>query len=98
MGSHRINGVSALHTELMRQTTFRQLHELYADRIVNKTNGITFRRWLMQANPGFTSSCARSAGLPCWMIRPRSFGSPTTLMTRHCKSASGPSSAPTRWR
>ncbi len=54
VGSHRINGVSALHTELMRQTVFRELHELYADRIVNKTNGITFRRWLMQANPGLT--------------------------------------------
>jgi starch phosphorylase len=51
VGSHRINGVSALHTELMRQTVFRQLHEVHPDRIVNKTNGITFRRWLMQANP-----------------------------------------------
>jgi starch phosphorylase len=52
VGSHRINGVSVLHTELMRQTVFHQLHELYPDRIVNKTNGITFRRWLMQINPG----------------------------------------------
>jgi glycogen phosphorylase len=51
VGSHRINGVSELHTDLMRQTVFRQLHELYPGRIVNKTNGITFRRWLMQANP-----------------------------------------------
>ena len=46
-----MNGVSALHTELMRKTVFRDLHALYPDRIVNKTNGITFRRWLMQANP-----------------------------------------------
>jgi starch phosphorylase len=38
----------------MRKTVFRDLHELYPDRIVNKTNGITFRRWLMQANPGLT--------------------------------------------
>ena len=51
VGSHRVNGVSALHTELMRKTVFRDLHALYPDRIVNKTNGITFRRWLMQANP-----------------------------------------------
>ena len=51
VGSHRINGVSALHTELMRKTVFRDLNALYPDRIVNKTNGITFRRWLMQANP-----------------------------------------------
>jgi starch phosphorylase len=38
----------------MRQTVFSQLHQLYPDRIVNKTNGITFRRWLMQSNPGLT--------------------------------------------
>jgi starch phosphorylase len=54
VGSHRINGVSALHTDLMRKTVFRELHEMYPDRIVNKTNGITFRRWLLQANPDLT--------------------------------------------
>jgi starch phosphorylase len=51
VGSHRINGVSTLHTDLMRKTVFRELHTIYPDRIVNKTNGITFRRWLLQANP-----------------------------------------------
>jgi starch phosphorylase len=55
VGSHRINGVSALHTDLMRKTVFHDLHALYPDRIVNKTNGITFRRWLTQANPGLTN-------------------------------------------
>src|SRR5215210_8781979 len=54
VGSHKVNGVSALHTRLMRETVFRDLHALYPDRIVNKTNGITFRRWLLQANPGLT--------------------------------------------
>jgi glycogen phosphorylase len=54
IGSHKVNGVSALHTELMRKTVFRDLHALYPDRIVNKTNGITFRRWLFEANPGLT--------------------------------------------
>lgn len=53
-GSHSINGVSALHTELMKQTVFADLHKLYPDRINNKTNGITPRRWLMQCNPGLT--------------------------------------------
>ena len=51
VGSHRVNGVSALHTRLMRETVFSDLHALYPDRIVNKTNGVTFRRWLLQANP-----------------------------------------------
>src|SRR6201993_212723 len=54
VGSHCINGVSALHTNLMRKTVFRDLHAVYPDRIVNKTNGITFRRWLLQANPDLT--------------------------------------------
>jgi starch phosphorylase len=55
IGSHKVNGVSALHTELMRQTVFQSLHQLYPGRIVNKTNGITFRRWLHTANPGLTA-------------------------------------------
>ena len=54
IGSHRVNGVSALHTKLMRETVFADLHRLYPERIVNKTNGITFRRWLHQANPRLT--------------------------------------------
>jgi starch phosphorylase len=55
VGSHAINGVSALHTDLMRQTTFRDLNRVFPGRIQNKTNGITFRRWLHQSNPGLTS-------------------------------------------
>ncbi len=51
VGSHHVNGVSALHTELMRETVFRDLHAAYPARIVNVTNGITFRRWLHQTNP-----------------------------------------------
>ena len=51
-GSHSINGVSALHTDLMKQTVFADFHRLYPDRINNKTNGVTYRRWLMQCNPG----------------------------------------------
>ncbi len=54
IGSHKVNGVSALHTDLMRKTVFRDLNRLYPDRINNKTNGITFRRWLFDANPGLT--------------------------------------------
>ncbi|MDU9391686.1 glycogen/starch/alpha-glucan phosphorylase [Pseudomonas sp. zfem002] len=54
LGSHSVNGVSALHTKLMRSTVFAELHKLYPERINNKTNGITFRRWLYQANPALT--------------------------------------------
>jgi glycogen phosphorylase len=55
LGSRRVNGVSGLHTELMRQTVFRPLHQIYPDRIVNVTNGISFRRWLFDANPPLTA-------------------------------------------
>jgi len=54
VGSHSINGVSALHTDLMKETVFADLHKLYPDRINNKTNGITPRRWLFQCNQGLT--------------------------------------------
>ncbi|NTE89246.1 glycogen/starch/alpha-glucan phosphorylase [Agrobacterium rubi] len=62
IGSHSINGVSALHTELMKETVFSDLHMLYPDRINNKTNGITPRRWLMQCNPGLTGLIRESIG------------------------------------
>jgi starch phosphorylase len=62
LGSHRVNGVSALHTDLMRETVFRDFATLYPDRIVNKTNGITFRRWLYQANPGLTALVVDAVG------------------------------------
>ena len=62
LGSHKINGVSALHTELMRKTVFHDLNELHPDRINNKTNGITFRRWLFEANPGLTKLLVEFCG------------------------------------
>jgi glycogen phosphorylase len=62
VGSHSINGVSALHTELMKETVFADLHQLYPARINNKTNGITPRRWLMQCNPGLTSLLQETIG------------------------------------
>jgi starch phosphorylase len=53
-GSHKVNGVSGLHTELMKTTVFKELNEAFPGRITNKTNGITPRRWLFQANEGLT--------------------------------------------
>ncbi|MBY5764755.1 glycogen/starch/alpha-glucan phosphorylase [Rhizobium leguminosarum] len=62
VGSHSINGVSALHTDLMKVTVFADLHKLYPDRINNKTNGITPRRWLQQCNPGLTGLIREAIG------------------------------------
>jgi len=50
VGSHSTNGVAAIHSELLRTTTLRDLAEIYPERFNNKTNGVTPRRWLLQAN------------------------------------------------
>jgi starch phosphorylase len=51
VGSHKVNGVAQIHTELMRQTTFADFDRYFPGKIINLTNGITQRRWLNQANP-----------------------------------------------
>ena len=62
LGSHCVNGVSALHTELLRKTVFQNLARTAPTRIVNKTNGITFRRWLADANRPLTDLLTRTLG------------------------------------
>jgi glycogen phosphorylase len=62
IGSHKINGVSALHTDLMRKTVFHTLNTVYPGRIVNKTNGITFRRWLIECSPDLTEIIRSTLG------------------------------------
>ena len=62
VGSSKINGVSALHTDLMRRTAFRDLDTAYPGRIVNKTNGVDFRRWLFQANSRLTGVIVDAIG------------------------------------
>ncbi|MBL8511132.1 MAG: glycogen/starch/alpha-glucan family phosphorylase, partial [Betaproteobacteria bacterium] len=54
VASHKINGVSALHSDLMVKTIFADYAKLYPDRFLNITNGVTPRRWLMQANPALS--------------------------------------------
>jgi starch phosphorylase len=62
VGAHSINGVSALHSELLKVTVFRDLHRMYPDRINNKTNGITPRRWLTECNPDLTGLLRETIG------------------------------------
>jgi starch phosphorylase len=61
-GSHSVNGVAALHTELMKQTVFADLHRLYPQKINNKTNGVTPRRWLLECNPALTALICEAIG------------------------------------
>jgi len=62
LGSHRVNGVSALHTRLLQESLFRDFHVLWPDRFVNITNGITPRRWLSQANPALSALISAHLG------------------------------------
>ena len=62
VGSHKVNGVAALHTELMKRTIFADFHRIWPDKIVNMTNGITPRRWLNQANPALSSLISKKIG------------------------------------
>ncbi|MFV0293503.1 MAG: glycogen/starch/alpha-glucan phosphorylase [Paracoccus sp. (in: a-proteobacteria)] len=67
MQSGHVNGVSALHTELMKDTVFHDLHRLHPERIVNITNGVTPRRWLYSANPALSGLITDSLGNDDWV-------------------------------
>ncbi|NOQ45716.1 MAG: glycogen/starch/alpha-glucan family phosphorylase, partial [Desulfobulbaceae bacterium] len=62
IGSHSVNGVAVLHTELLKSNLFRHFHEMYPERINSKTNGITPRRWLLKCNPGLASLIGEKIG------------------------------------
>ena len=54
VGSHSVNGVAALHTELLQQGLFNDFYQLWPERFNNKTNGVTQRRWMLACNPGLS--------------------------------------------
>jgi starch phosphorylase len=62
VGSHSTNGVAAIHSKLLRTTTVKDLAEMYPERFGNKTNGVTPRRWLLQANPKLASAISDAIG------------------------------------
>jgi len=62
LASHKVNGVSALHSDLCVKTIFADFAKLYPDRFTNVTNGVTPRRWLMQANPALSAAIDAQIG------------------------------------
>ncbi len=61
-GSHRVNGVAALHTEILRKDVFKDFNDMTPDKIVNVTNGVTQRRWILLANPRLSAFLTKRLG------------------------------------
>jgi starch phosphorylase len=62
VGSHSTNGVAAIHSDLLRKTTLRDLAEIFPERFNNKTNGVTPRRWLLLSNPSLSDIITEAIG------------------------------------
>jgi len=62
VGSHAINGVAALHTDLLKETVMRDFYELYPERFLNVTNGVSPRRWMLLCNPGMSGLITDAVG------------------------------------
>lgn len=67
VGSHSINGVAWLHTEILKHRELKDFYEMYPERFNNKTNGITHRRWLIQANPELADLMVEIVGDKSWV-------------------------------
>ena len=62
VGSHAVNGVAALHTEILKKSLFKDFHEMFPGKIQNKTNGITQRVWLKECNPSLAELVTETIG------------------------------------
>ena len=62
VGSHAVNGVAELHTDILKTSLFRDFHELWPDKLSNKTNGVTPRRWLLKSNPDLSRVISDAIG------------------------------------
>ena len=65
--AYSINGVAALHTEIIKAETLREWYEIWPEKFNNKTNGVTPRRWLKMCNPGLSNLLTRLSGSDAWV-------------------------------
>ncbi|RWZ58718.1 glycogen/starch/alpha-glucan phosphorylase [Halobacillus fulvus] len=83
VGSHSVNGVARLHTEILKEREMKRFYDTFPERFNNKTNGITHRRWLMHANPSLTNAITEAIG-DGWKEDPKEL---TKLMDKKDDSA-----------
>ena len=67
VGSHTINGVAAIHSNIIKDTIFKDFYEMYPDKFQNKTNGVTPRRWLVLCNPSLADLIVEKLGSEEWL-------------------------------
>ena len=89
VGSHKVNGVSRIHTDLMKKTIFADFEQCFPGKIINITNGITPRRWLNQANPELSALITSRIG-ETWVsdLVGAQAARPACRRTRNFKSSS----------
>ncbi len=73
VGSHSVNGVAELHTEILKNQELKNFHEFYPGKFNNKTNGISHRRWLLEANPELSGLINETIGTD-WQLHPSELG------------------------
>ena len=87
IGSHSVNGVSAMHSEILKESVFKDFYKMYPERFGNVTNGIAHRRWLCASNPGLASLLDDTIG-PDYRMHPekladfRRFASDSSVLER----------------
>ena len=63
VGSYSVNGVAAIHTEILKNREMNDFYQVFPEKFNNKTNGITHRRWLLQSNPKLSNLISESIGV-----------------------------------
>ena len=79
IGSHKVNGVAAIHSNLMKQYVFKNFNKIWPEKFCNKTNGVTTRRWLHHCNPGLSQLITKVVGDENWALHAEGL---TKLMTK----------------
>jgi len=67
VASHTVNGVAAIHSQLIKETIFKDFHDIWPEKFQNKTNGVTQRRWLAQCNPPLNKLITEKLGTEAWI-------------------------------
>ena len=89
IASHTVNGVAALHSQIIKESLFKDFAEMWPEKFTNVTNGVTQRRWLAFCNPGLRELLSKRLGSDAWIKCVPSYPSATNV----CLLQPGPAGA-----